>query len=77
MKRKSMFPDEKTVERVRREYPVGTRVRLIEMPEEPYPLPKGALGTVIGVDDTAALLMKWDCGRSISVIFGVDRVEKI
>ena len=55
------FPDRDTVERVRREYPVGTRVELLRMDDVQAP-PVGTLGTVVGVDDTASLLMRWDNG---------------
>ena len=70
------FPDRKTVERVRKEYPAGTRV-ILEQMEDPQAPPVGTLGTVIGVDDTASLLMKWDNGSGLNVVFGQDRVTKM
>lgn len=76
MKRKSMFPDDKTVERVRREYPVGTRVRLLKMDDIQAP-PIGTVGTVTGVDDIASIMVSWDSGGSLSVVYGEDLVEKI
>jgi hypothetical protein len=39
--------------------------------------PMGTLGTVEGVDDTASLLMNWDNGSHLNVIYGVDAVRKI
>lgn len=71
-----MFPDRNTVERVRKEYPAGTRVILEEM-SDPQAPPVGTLGTVLGVDDTASLLMKWDNGSGLNVVYGVDRVTKM
>ncbi len=47
------FPSKETVERVRREYPTGTRVELVRMDDVQAP-PTGTLGTVMGVDDTAS-----------------------
>ena len=70
------FPDRETVERVRKEYPVGTRV-ILEQMEDPQAPPVGTLGTVIGVDDTASLLMKWDNGSGLNVVYGEDRVTKM
>ena len=70
------FPDRETEERVRKEYPVGTRV-ILEQMEDPQAPPVGTLGTVIGVDDTASLLMKWDNGSGLNVVYGEDRVTKM
>ena len=70
------FPDRNTVERVRNEYPAGTRVILEEM-SDPQAPPVGTLGTVLGVDDTASLLMKWDNGSGLNVVYGEDRVTKM
>ena len=70
------FPDRKTVERVRKEYPEGTRVILEEM-SDPQAPEVGTLGTVLGVDDTASLIMKWDNGSGLNVVYGEDRVTKM
>ena len=70
------FPDRETVDQVRREYPAGTRVILQQM-EDPQAPPVGAMGTVLGVDDAASLLMKWDNGSGLNVVYGVDRVKKM
>lgn len=64
----------KEKDRLREMYPDGTRVKLIQMDDVQAP-PKGTLGTVVGIDDTGSLLMKWDSGGSLSVLYGVDEVE--
>lgn len=70
------FPNKDTVERIRRTYPAGTRVELLEM-DDPQAPPVGTLGTVLGVDDTGSLLMKWDNGSGLNVVWQQDRVRKV
>ena len=69
------FPRKEIVERVRAEYPKGTRVILEKMDDFQAP-PIGTYGTVYGVDDTASLLVKWDNGSGLNVVYGEDRVRK-
>lgn len=71
-----MFPSREIVERVRREYPAGTRVELIKMDDAQAP-PAGTKGTVVGVDDTGSLLMRWDNGSSLNVVYGEDIVRRL
>lgn len=61
---------------LRKQYPVGTKVRLVNMDDTQAP-PVGTLGVVKGVDDTASLLVSWETGSSLSVLYGVDVVEKV
>lgn len=70
------FPTKETVDRIRREYPAGTRVELVQMDDAQAPAP-GTNGTVIGVDDTGSLLMRWDNGSGLNVIYGKDAFRKI
>ena len=72
----NVFPSRETVERVRKQYPSGTRVELVRMDDIQAP-PVGTLGTVLGVDDTGSLLMKWDNGSGLNVVYGEDLVRKI
>ncbi len=65
------------VERIRQQYPPGTEVELIAMPEDPYPVPPGTRGKVIMVDDAGQLVMKWNNGSSLSLIPGVDQFCKV
>ncbi len=65
------------VERIRQQYPPGTEVELIAMPEDPYPVPPGTRGKVIMVDDAGQLVMKWSNGSSLSLIPGVDQFCKV
>ena len=70
-----VLPTEEIVEVLRKRYPAGTRIRLLDMSDDPNPVPVGTKGTVKGVDDNASLLVKWDNGQSLSVIHMIDRVE--
>lgn len=54
-------------ERLRKEYPNGTRVKLIRMDDLQAP-PVGTHGTVYGVDDTGSILVHWDNGSMLSVV---------
>lgn len=65
-----------TVERLRRQYPAGCRVELLEMNDTQAP-PIGTLGTVIGVDDIGSIMVRWDNGCGLSVAYGEDRCRRI
>ena len=70
------FPSRETIENLRREYPVGTRVELVRM-DDPQAPPVGTKGTVTGVDDVGSLLMRWDTGCGLNVAYGEDIVRKV
>ena len=70
------FPHRETVECIRQEYPVGCRVELLRMDDLQAP-PIGTKGTVTGVDDTGSLMVNWDNGSGLNVIYGIDRVRKV
>ena len=57
-------------------YPIGSRVKLIKMDDEQAP-PVGTLGTVRGVDDLGSILVDWDNGSSLNVLYNIDSVKKI
>ena len=67
---------QKTLDKLRTQYPKGTRVKLIKMDDYQAP-PKGTQGTVLGVDDAGSILVSWDTGSSLSVVYGEDIVEKL
>ncbi|EGJ28155.1 DUF4314 domain-containing protein [Streptococcus porcinus] len=68
--------NDKILKRIKSTYPEGTRVRLVQM-DDPRPVPVGTLGTVLDVDDIGSLIVSWDNGQSLNVLYGVDGVEKI
>lgn len=71
-----MFPSREIVEQVRKEYPVGSRVELVRMDDFQAP-PIGTKGTVRGVDDTASIMVSWDNGSSLHVVYGEDACKKL
>lgn len=56
---------------LREEFPKATRVRLLSAP------PVGSSGTVIGVDDVGSIMVDWDTGGRLNVLYGIDSVQKI
>ena len=69
------FPSREIVERIRREYPAGTRVELVRMDDVQAP-PAGTKGTVMYVDDMGQIGVHWDNGSALSLIPGVDSFTK-
>ena len=70
------FPHRETVERIRQEYPAGCRVELLRM-DDPQAPPIGTCGTVIGVDDTGSVMVRWDNGSGLHVVYGEDECRKV
>ena len=62
----------KRAESMRKQYPTGTRIRLIEMKDPYAPVPPGTEGVVTEVDDIGTLHMQWDNGRILGVVPGED-----
>lgn len=61
------FPSREQIERLRKKYPAGTVVELVEMQDSQAP-PARTLGTVWGVDDAGSILVAWQNGSSLSLI---------
>lgn len=70
------IPSREIVQRTRLQFPVGCRVELICMDDIQAP-PIGTKGTVTGVDDTASIMVNWDNGSSLNVVYGEDLCQKI
>lgn len=70
------IPSKEIIEKLRDQYPAGTRIELIEMDDVQAP-PVGTKGTVMAVDDLGSILVNWDNGSGLSIAFGVDRCRKI
>lgn len=70
------FPNKSIVNRIRHDFPVGIRVKLVKMDDAQAP-PIGTCGTVLGVDDIATIHISWDNGSSLGAVYGEDIIERI
>ena len=61
---------------LRERYPKGTRVELVQMDDAQAP-PVGTMGTVRGVDDMGSIMVAWDNGCGLNVVYGVDICRKV
>jgi hypothetical protein len=64
------------VEQLREKYPVGSRVKLVRMDDKQAPI-IGTLGTVTGVDDIGSIMVSWDNGSSLNVVYGEDLCKRV
>ena len=62
---------------IKKQYPAGTRIKLIEMNDPWNPGEPGTEGTVQLVDDIGQIHMKWDNGRTLALVPGQDEFEII
>ena len=72
-----LFANKKTVERLRREYPVGCRIVLDRMDDPFTKIPVGTQAVVTGVDDAGNIQCDWDCGSSLALAYGADSAHRV
>lgn len=58
-------------------YPKGTRIMLIEMGDDPRPIPPHTKGTIEFVDDMGTLHCTFDNGRRLGLVYGEDSFRKL
>ncbi len=68
------IPTREEIQHLRHRYPPGTRIKLISM-TDPQAVPPGTMGTIVYIDDMAQAIMKWDNGRTLSLVIGEDQFE--
>lgn len=67
---------EKEVEEIKNKYKVGDRIKLICMDDD-FAVPSGTCGTIDFIDDEGQIHIDWENGRTIPLIYGVDKFEII
>ena len=58
-------------------YPVGTRIVLLRMGDDPRPIKDGMRGTVQTVDDIGTVHCAFDNGRALGLVPGEDSFRKL
>ena len=71
-----MYIDRNLVQRMKDQYPPGTRIQLDFMGDDPRPIPPGTKGTVRHVDDMGTVHCDFDNGRRLGLIPGEDTFHK-
>ena len=64
------------LEKLRKEYPVGCKVELLEMNDTQAP-PIHTKGVVRHVDDIGTIFVNWETGNGLGVAYGEDRCRRI
>lgn len=72
-----MITNKAQVDRLKNQYPSGTRIELLSSMNDIQPIESGSKGTVIAVDDIGTIHMRWDNGRGLGLILGEDHFKII
>jgi hypothetical protein len=60
---------------------IGDRIKLLEMPNDPDPIPAGTCGVITGINPIGAgefqIIVKWEIGRSLMLILPHDKIKVI
>ncbi len=65
------------IEYVKNRYKEGLRIVCDYMTDDPRPIESGTKGTIICVDDMGSIHVKWDNGRTLALLYDVDRFHLI
>lgn len=65
-------PSSEEISYLKKHYPVGTRIQLDCMGDDPRPIESGTKGTVRVVDDMGTIHCDFDNGRRMGLILGED-----
>jgi hypothetical protein len=71
------FPTREQTERIRQQFPVGTRVELVSMVDPYTALKPGDRGNVGFVDDTGTVFVDWDNGSKLGCVYGEDVIRRL
>ena len=65
------------VQRMKDNYPPGTRIMLLQMGDDPRPVEPNTRGTVRAVDDMGTLHCDFDNGRQLGLVPGEDSFRRL
>ena len=65
------------VQRMKDNYPPGTRLVLLQMGDDPRPVEPNTRGTVMTVDDMGTLHCNFDNGRQLGLVPGEDSFRRL
>ena len=71
------FPNKSYLAQLRKQYPVGTKIQLISMRDEKYPILPGTIGEVTHIDDIGNIHVRWQNGSSLALIPEVDSFKVV
>ncbi len=71
------FPPKEVVDRIKREYPKGTKVKLVSMNDPYRDMPPGLTGVVEYVNDCGTIFPAWSNGSHLGIVYYEDHVVKI
>ena len=71
------FPSKSYLEQLRKKYPVGTKLQLLSMRNEKYPVLPGTVGEVTHIDDAGSIHMRWENGSSLALIPEIDSFQTV
>jgi len=72
----SMRMRPEVLEKLRKDFPPGTKVVLEEMSDPYRNMQEGLKGTVMHVDDAGGIHIQWENGSSLAALHGIDRIKK-
>ena len=70
------MPSKELLEQLRKDYPVGCKVKLLRMSDGQAPC-IGIIGEVLGVDDMGDLMVAWSNGSGLNVVLHEDIAVRI
>lgn len=69
------IPTEKDILQLKKELPEGSKIKLLEMGEDPNPLSPGDIGVVDFIDDYGTVWCTWESGRDLGLVWDIDKYE--
>lgn len=73
----SRFPSKEQVDRVRKQYPIGSVVEIVSMADPFRDMPGGTMGVVTAVDDTGTVFADWTNRSSLGAVYSEDVIRKV